>query len=62
MSAFEQKTEAADKAWQYVVLACDPYETIAFKIPNAPIDTAPGKVVSQFDTSTGQFSLRFYFV
>lgn len=33
MSAFEQRVEAADKAWQYLLFAADPYETVAFKIP-----------------------------
>ena len=32
MSAFEQKVEAPDKAYQYILFACDPYETIAFKV------------------------------
>lgn len=34
MSAYEQKVEPADKKYQYLLFACDPYETIAFKIPN----------------------------
>jgi len=34
MSAYEQKVEPADKNYQYILFACDPYETIAFKIPN----------------------------
>jgi splicing factor 3A subunit 2 len=75
MSAFEQKVEkvvvessngnaaagGGGNAWQYLVLACDPYENIAFKIPNAPIDKTPGKLLSQYDKVTGQFSLRFYY-
>lgn len=32
MSAFEQKVEAPDKIYQYILFACDPYETIAFKV------------------------------
>ncbi len=32
MSAFEQKLEAPDKNYQYLLFACDPYETIAFKV------------------------------
>jgi len=34
MSAYEQKVEPADKNYQYLLFACDPYETVAFKIPN----------------------------
>ena len=33
MSAYEQKVEVPDKNYQYVLFACDPYETVAFKIP-----------------------------
>ena len=32
MSAYEQKIEAPDKNYQYILFACDPYETIAFKV------------------------------
>jgi splicing factor 3A subunit 2 len=37
MSAYEQRIEPADRAWQYVVFACEPYETIAFKVPAAEV-------------------------
>lgn len=32
MSSFEQKIEVPDKNVQYLLFACDPYETIAFKV------------------------------
>jgi splicing factor 3A subunit 2 len=32
MSAYEQKVEVPDKKYQYILFACDPYETIAFKV------------------------------
>ena len=35
MSAYEQKVDTPpDKNYQYLLFACEPYETIAFKIPN----------------------------
>lgn len=37
MSAFEQRLEAPNRAYQYLLIAADPYETIAFKIPNRPV-------------------------
>lgn len=37
MSAFEQRLEAPNRAFQYLLVAGEPYETIAFKIPNRPI-------------------------
>ena len=32
MSAYEQRIEPPDKAWQYLLFAAEPYETIAFKV------------------------------
>ena len=33
ISAFEQKIEAPSKDWQYLVLACDPYDNLPSKFP-----------------------------
>ncbi|KJP88108.1 hypothetical protein AK88_02222 [Plasmodium fragile] len=38
MSSFEQKIEPPDKKYQYLLFAAEPYETVAFKIPNWDID------------------------
>lgn len=61
MSAFEQKVEVADKNFQYVLFACDPYETIAFKIPNHPIDRQEGRFFTSWDATTKKFVLQLYF-
>jgi splicing factor 3A subunit 2 len=37
MSTFEQKVEAPDPKYQFVLFAAQPYNTVAFKIPNMPI-------------------------
>jgi len=37
MSTFEQKMEAPDPRYQFVLFAAQPYNTVAFKIPNLPI-------------------------
>ena len=42
MSAFEQKVQAPDKNFQYLIFAAAPYENIAFKIPNKEIDKGEG--------------------
>lgn len=34
MSSFEQRVEARDKNFQYLIFAAPPYENIAFKVPN----------------------------
>lgn len=33
MSAYEQRIEPPDRRWQYLLIAAEPYETIAFKVP-----------------------------
>lgn len=38
MSSYEQKVDAWDKRYQYLLFAAEPYETVAFKVPNAEID------------------------
>mmetsp|Transcript_441 Transcript_441/g.777 ORF Transcript_441/g.777 Transcript_441/m.777 type:complete len:331 (+) Transcript_441:95-1087(+) len=62
MSAFEQKVEAADKNYQYILFACDPYETIGFKIPNQPLDKREGRFFTNWDTSTNKFVLQLFFM
>lgn len=58
MSPFEQKVEAADKAYQYILFACDPYETVAFKIPNQPIDKGEGRFFTNWDSKLKKFTVR----
>lgn len=62
MSAYEQKVEVADKNFQYVLFACDPYETIAFKIPNHPIDKREGRFFTNWDVENKKFVLQLYFL
>ena len=61
MSAYEQKVEAPDRAWQYLLFAAEPYETIAFKIPNQPIDKDPSKFQTTWDDEGKTFALQLYF-
>ena len=62
MSAYEQKVEVADKNFQYVLFACEPYETVAFKIPNHPVDKREGRFFTNWDAATNKFVLQLYFV
>lgn len=62
MSSFEQKIEPADKNYQYLLLACDPYETIGFKIPNQPIDKRDGRFYTNWDKERKKFVLQLFFV
>eukprot|EP00123_Amoebidium_parasiticum_P000294 comp10701_c0_seq1/m.5372 comp10701_c0_seq1/g.5372 ORF comp10701_c0_seq1/g.5372 comp10701_c0_seq1/m.5372 type:complete len:245 (-) comp10701_c0_seq1:119-853(-) len=61
MSAYEQHREAPDKAWQYLLVAAEPYETIAFKIPSREIDKADGKFFADWNPDTKQFFLQCHF-
>lgn len=62
MSAYEQKIEPPDKNYQYILFACDPYETIAFKIPNQPIDKREGRFFTNWDKDMKKFVLQLFFV
>jgi len=61
MAAFEQRVEAPDRAFQYLIFAAAPYETIAFKIPSLEIDRSPGLFASQWDGDRKVFSLQLAF-
>ena len=63
MSAFEQRVDSPpDRNYQYLLIACHPYETIAFKVPNEPIDKGENKFVTNWDAKEKIFTLTFYFV
>lgn len=62
MSAYEQKVEVPDKNYQFILFACDPYHTIAFKIPNQPIDKSEGRFFSSWDAQTRKFVLALQFL
>lgn len=61
MSAFEQRNEKPDRRYQYLLVAAEPYETVAFKIPNLPIDKADGKFYTNWDTDALSFTIQLYF-
>ena len=49
MSAFEQRIEAPDKNFQFLLFAAEPYVSVAFKIPNMEIDRNEGKFYENWD-------------
>jgi len=61
MSAFEQHIEAPNKAFQYVIFAAEPYETISFKVQSKEIDKNPNLFFTYWDKDSNQFSLQFFF-
>jgi hypothetical protein len=46
---------------RYILFAAEPYETIAFKVPNRPIDKSEGKFSSNWDDETKTLTVQFYF-
>eukprot|EP00347_Sterkiella_histriomuscorum_P012470 403368451 len=61
MSAYEQKVETPDDKYQYLLFAADPYETIAFKIPNLEIDFSEGKYFDAWDKDQRKYTLQIFF-
>eukprot|EP00793_Prasinoderma_coloniale_P005861 PRCOL_00004335-RA len=66
MSAYEQRQEPVDKRYQYVLFAAEPYETIAFKVPNHEVDRgargAPAtKLFTHWDSASKTFFVQFHF-
>ena len=63
MSAYEQRVETPpDGKYQYLLVACDPYETVGFKIPNEKIDRGEGKFVTNWDVDAKVFTLTLHFL
>jgi len=63
MSAFEQRVESPpDRSYQYLLVAAEPYETVAFKIPNETIDRGDGMFVTNWDVDKTTFTITLYFV
>ncbi|KAL7482740.1 hypothetical protein ACHAW6_008393 [Cyclotella cf. meneghiniana] len=63
MSAYEQRVETPpDRNYQYLLVACEPYETVAFKIPNEPIDRGEGRFVTNWDVDGKIFTLTLHFL
>lgn len=62
MSAYEQKVEEPpDKAFQYLLVAAEPYETCAFKIQAREVDRREGKMFEWFDQDNKEFWLQITF-
>lgn len=62
MSAYEQKVEQPpDKDFQYLLVAAEPYETVAFKLQSKEVDRSPGKFWTHYDKDTKEFFLQLFF-
>lgn len=61
MSSYEQRIEANDKRFQYLLFAAEPYEIISFKVPSTEIDKSTPKFFSHWDPDSKMFTLQLYF-
>ncbi|KAH0458832.1 hypothetical protein IEQ34_011646 [Dendrobium chrysotoxum] len=61
MSSFEQRVQACDKRYQYLLFHAEPYEIIAFKVPSTEIDKSTPKFFSHWDPDLKMFTLQLYF-
>lgn len=61
MSAFEQRKEPPCRMWQYLLVAAEPYETIAFKIPAREVDKSEGKFFTVWIERSKQFFMQVPF-
>ena len=57
MSAYEQRVEPPDKNYQYLLFACEPYETIGFKVPNDAVDKGEDRFFTNWDVVGKKFTL-----
>ena len=62
MSAYEQKVEdPPDKAYQYLLVAAEPYETCGFKLQAREIDRTEDKYWTWFDQDSKEFYIQITF-
>merc|ERR550539_1904289 len=59
MSSYERNVEVMDKNFQYLLFAAEPYDTIAFKIPNEAVSREQG--TTHWDKENQFFTLQLYF-
>lgn len=62
MSAYEQRKEPADRKWQYLLCAAEPYETIAFKIPSREVDKTEGRFFTLWNEQSKQYFIQIPFL
>ncbi|PHH63810.1 hypothetical protein CDD81_5467 [Ophiocordyceps australis] len=62
MSAFTQRIEEPDKNFQYLLVAAEPYETVAFKIPARELDKREDRQFCYWDRDSKEFWIQVMFM
>lgn len=61
MSCYEQKLEQPDPRYQFLLFAAEPYETIAFKVPNLEIDRSGEKFYVSWNKDKKIYTMQIHF-
>ncbi|RKP00859.1 hypothetical protein CXG81DRAFT_29882 [Caulochytrium protostelioides] len=61
MSAYEQRVEPPQKAFQYVLFAAEPYDTLCVKIPSREVDLAGDAFFEYWDPDAKVYYLQFLY-
>ncbi|OWB84057.1 hypothetical protein B5S33_g2694 [[Candida] boidinii] len=61
LSSYEQKIEAPDNKFQYLVVSGEPYENIAYKVPSDPIDMRKNRFWDFWDKDTKEYYIQFFY-
>jgi splicing factor 3A subunit 2 len=66
MSSYEQRIEPPSKFYQYLLVAAEPYDTIAFKVQSKEVDRGKNgggedRLWSWWDADTKLYHLQFFF-
>jgi len=61
MSAFEQKIEEPDKAFQYLLVAAGAYEICGFKLQSHEVDRREGRFFEWYDEDSKEFWIQVLF-
>lgn len=62
MNAFTQRVEDADKNFQYIVVAAEPYETVGFKVPARELDKREDRQFCFWDPDAKEFWIQVMFM
>ncbi|KAF2862103.1 putative splicing factor 3a subunit 2 [Piedraia hortae CBS 480.64] len=61
MGAYEQKVEEPNKAFQYLLVAAEPYETCGFKLQARDVDRSEGKLWTWFNPDLKEYWIQITF-
>lgn len=61
MSAYEQRQEPPNKLFQYMLVAAEPYETIAFRLPARELDRSEGRYFAHWDADSRIYAVQVIF-